>query len=223
VQVHEPVVLGEPSEGYPWQWSVYRWIDGEQAHPSRIPDQLAFAEQVAELILALRAIDLPDVPRSGRGHPLREGADGIRAAIEQVRDELDATTLLAAWEEAVAAPKWHGDWVVAHGDLTGGNLLVRDGRLSGLIDFSLFGRADPANDLEVAWDVFDPPARAVLRDRLEVDDATWARGRGWAIRSVLGIPYYRDTNPGIVQRARRRLANVIEEPRARREGRTRPR
>jgi aminoglycoside phosphotransferase (APT) family kinase protein len=209
--LHEPAFVGEPAAGYPWRWCVYRWIDGEDAHPSRITDRVALAHDVAALIRALRAVDAPDVPRSGRGRPLRASDTDMRGAIESLRSELDADAVLAAWDAALAAPKWDGPWAVSHGDLTDGNLLLRGGRLHAVIDWSLFGLGDPALDLAVAWDVFDAEARGVFRDQLDVDDATWARARGWAITAVYGIPYYRETNPGIVERSWRRLANVIEE------------
>src|SRR6266545_3304897 len=31
-----PLAMGEPGEGYPWRWSVYRWLDGEIATLERI-------------------------------------------------------------------------------------------------------------------------------------------------------------------------------------------
>jgi len=218
VPLHEPLELCEPGEGYPFPWAVYRWLPGAPAHPGRIVDPEAFASQAAELVLALRAIDLPDVPRSPRGHPLRLMDETIRTNIDALRDDLraDAEVLVSIWEDALAAPKWAGDWVVAHGDLTSGNVLVDErGRLCGLIDWSIFGRADPANDLELGWDVFDAPTRARFWELLDVDDATWRRSRAWAVRSVGGITYYRDTNPGIVERCWRRLRHVIEDERAR--------
>jgi aminoglycoside phosphotransferase (APT) family kinase protein len=218
VRLHEPVLLGEPDDAYPYQWCVYRWLDGAAAHPSRIADPLAFAEQAAELVLALRSIRLPGVPRSIRGMPLRRSDADIRGAIAQLRAELgdaDTDVLLDAWSDATSAPKWSGEWVVAHGDLTSGNLLVdAAGALSGLIDWSCWGLAEPANDLELAWDVFDGPARARFRSLVDVDDDTWTRGRGWAVKAAYGIPYYRATNPGIVERAWRRLRNVIDDVRA---------
>ena len=60
-----------------------------------------------------------------------------------------------------------------------------------------------------AWTVFTREGRSAYRVALGVDDATWARGRGWAVTSVYGMVYYRDTNPGIVARCRRRLAAVL--------------
>ena len=31
-----PVAVGDPGDGYPWKWSVYRWLDGEIATADRI-------------------------------------------------------------------------------------------------------------------------------------------------------------------------------------------
>ena len=100
-------------------------------------------------------------------------------------------------------------WV--HADLTDGNILVRDGRLHAVIDFSLLGLGEPANDLDPAWGLFSGESRKAFRTALGVDDATWSHGRGWAITSVLGISYYEHTNPGIVARCRRRVTAVLAE------------
>jgi aminoglycoside phosphotransferase (APT) family kinase protein len=110
------------------------------------------------------------------------------------------------WEEAITAPPWDGPPMWVHADLTDGNILVRDGRLHAVIDFSMLGLGEPANDLDPAWGVLSGDNREVFRAALEVDDATWARRRGWAITSVFGIVYYQHTNPGIVARCRRRVA-----------------
>lgn len=215
VEVHEPVALGEPGEGYPWQWSVYRWIDAENAHHDRLIDPAGLARDVADVVLALRSMPTDGMPRSVRGRPLDVDAETISDAIERVRPDLgdeDADVLQAAWAEALAAPHWRGPFLAVHGDLSGNNLLLGpDGRLRAIIDWSCFGVGEPANDLDVAWELFTGESRALYREALGVDDATWARGRGWAIKAVYGIPYYLDTNPGIVERARRRLANVIDE------------
>ena len=212
--VPEPVAVGEPGCGYPWRWSVYRWIEGANPDPAECDGLEALALDLAAFVRALRGVELQAVPRSSRGVPLRASDEAIRGAIEQVRHELDADVLLAAWEDSLAAPKWDGAWVPVHGDLSDGNLLVRDGRLRAVIDFSCFGLGDPANDLDVAWDLFSGRSRDRFRTALDADDATWRRARGWAIKSVYGIPYYERTNPGIVARARRRLGNVIEDWRA---------
>jgi len=207
--VPEPLAMGEPAEGYPWHWSVYRWIDGESAHPDRIADLRQTADDLAGFVAALHAIDLADAPRSQRGVPLATKDTEIRGAIEAMAHEFDAEALTAAWDEAITCPQWDGPPVLVHGDLSDGNLLVRDGRLHAVIDFSCFGFGDPANDLDVAWDLFSGESRDAYRRALGVDDATWTRGRGWAITAVYGIPYYEHTNPGIVTRARRRVAAIL--------------
>ena len=209
VALPTPVARGEPGLGYPWCWSVYRWIEGLNPDPGRVEDLHALALDLAAFVRALRAVNLGGLPRSARGVPLRVGAEAIRTAIEQVRGQLDADVLMAAWEDALGAPKWDQGWVPVHGDLSDGNLLLRDNHLHAVIDFSCFGLGDPANDIDVAWDLFTNESRAAYRAALNVDDATWRRARGWAIKAVYGIPYYERTNPGIVTRARRRLTNVI--------------
>ena len=37
-----PLAMGMPAEGYPWHWSVYRWLDGETATTDRIADLSQF-------------------------------------------------------------------------------------------------------------------------------------------------------------------------------------
>jgi aminoglycoside phosphotransferase (APT) family kinase protein len=89
--------------------------------------------------------------------------------------------VIAAWEAAVAAPRWQGQGVWMHGDLHPANLLADRGRISAVIDFGLVAVGDPACDLMVAWALLSSAARETFRNALRVDDATWARGRGWAL------------------------------------------
>jgi aminoglycoside phosphotransferase (APT) family kinase protein len=70
-------------------------------------------------------------------------------------------------------------WV--HGDVAPSNLLVVDGRLGAVIDFGCTAVGDPACDLVIAWTLFEDESREVFRRSLPFDDATWARGRGWAL------------------------------------------
>jgi len=209
--VPEPLALGEPARGYPWQWSVCRWLDGENAHPDGLADPVGAARALAGFVTALRALDLPGAPVSQRNVPLAVDDDRIRGAIHKLRREFDADALTAIWEEALAASPWDGPAMCVHSDLTDGNILARAGRLRAVIDFSGFGLGEPANDLDPCWGMFTGRSRDAFRDALDVDDDTWARGRGWAVKSVYGIVYYRDTNPGIVARCRRRLTALLDE------------
>jgi aminoglycoside phosphotransferase (APT) family kinase protein len=48
----------------------------------------------------------------------------------------------------------------------------------------------------VAWNLLPAETRGVFRAALPVDDATWARGRGWALSvGLIALPYYQHTNP----------------------------
>jgi aminoglycoside phosphotransferase (APT) family kinase protein len=196
-----PVAAGSPGEGYPWPWSVQRWLDGVDATSGRLADLRATAVDLAGFVTALRRIDGSDGPRpgpTGRGVPLvvRDGA--TRAAIEALGEGVDPDAVITAWETALAAPEWDGEPVWVHGDLTPGNLLVVDGRLSAVLDFGAAAVGDPAVDLLPAWNLFTGDARSAYREALGVDDAMWARGRGWALSvALIALPYYLHTNPAI--------------------------
>ena len=123
---------------------------------------------------------------------------------------LDSDAATAAWEAALQAPAWHGPPVWVHGDLQSGNLLAVQGRLSAVIDFGGLGVGDPAVDLIVAWNLLCAETRHVFRAALEVDDATWARGRGWALSvGLIALPYYLNTSPLMVRYARHTIAEAL--------------
>lgn len=201
--IPEPLALGEPGHGYPWPWGVYRWLDGEK--PS---DEMAASPQVAEylagFVAAIQQIDPTGAP-VGRGVPLATRNEAVRTAIDALHQDYDPDSLTAAWEAALHSPPWPGPPVWHHGDLQAGNLLARHGRLTAVIDFGCTGVGDPACDVMAAWLYLRSGVRQTFRDVLQVDDDTWARGKGWALSmGLMALPYYRTTNPvlaGIGQRA----------------------
>ncbi len=67
--------------------------------------------------------------------PLDERDASIRTAITSLDDTIDAGATTRAWEAALHASAWDGPLVWIHGDLLAGNLLIRQGRLSVVIDF----------------------------------------------------------------------------------------
>ncbi|MCB0251592.1 MAG: phosphotransferase, partial [Anaerolineae bacterium] len=139
-----------------------------------------------------------------------------RGAIAALDGMIDVDAALAVWQTALEAPEWERAPVWFHGDLLPGNLLFDQGRLSAVIDFAGMGVGDPACDLMIAWGLFSRESRETLRAALAVDDATWARGRGMALsQAAIFIPYYLDTNPVGVANARRAIAEVLADQRAR--------
>jgi aminoglycoside phosphotransferase (APT) family kinase protein len=203
---------GQPAEGYPFEWSVYEWLPGENAIGT-IDDLDQAAIDLAAFVRALRRIDWSGAhPRSpgSRGGPLAELDEPVRRSIAELGDRIDGEAAVRSWEESLHASAWHGPDVWVHGDLLPGNLLVLDGRLAGVIDFGCLNVGDPACDLQPAWNVFAGPNRARYRAELEVDDASWLRGRGWALfQAVVALPYYWDTNPGMIRQASHALAQVL--------------
>ncbi|WP_203705400.1 aminoglycoside phosphotransferase family protein [Asanoa iriomotensis] len=189
VPIPAPLAQGRPSAGYPWPWSVNRWLDGETARRDNIADLSAFAVELGEFLLALQGVDTAGEPAAGR-HSFWRGAslthydDETRKAIAALDGRIDGAAATAEWDAALAA-EWDGRPVWFHGDFAHGNILVRDGRLAAVIDFGTCGVGDPACDTVIAWTFLDTAARAAFRAALGVDDATWQRGRGWALWKAL--------------------------------------
>jgi aminoglycoside phosphotransferase (APT) family kinase protein len=209
VEIPRLLGRGQPDLGYPCPWSVFGWIEGSHPQPGRVPASDGLVDDLASLIRALHEIDLPDAPEAYRG-PVSEVDQSVRQCIPEVADEFDPERLTIAWEISANAPEWEGPPLWAHGDLLASNLLIRNGRLAAVIDFGTAGVGDPACDLMVAWNVLPAPARPSFREAVGLDDATWLRGRGWALaQAVIALPYYRETNPGMIRAARHALGQVL--------------
>ena len=189
VPIPSPLALGQPGEGYPFHWSVRRWMDGETATPSRIGSMTSFAESIAGFIRALQAIDASGGPPAGT-HSFYRGAspshyDGeTRDAVDALGSRIDGRSALAVWDAALAPP-YDGPPVWFHGDIAEGNLLVREGALAGVIDFGTSGVGDPACDLVIAWTFFDGASRSAFRRAVAQDEGIWERARGWALWKAL--------------------------------------
>jgi aminoglycoside phosphotransferase (APT) family kinase protein len=215
IAIPVPLAMGMPGEGYPWHWSICRWLAGENATLERIADPRQAATDLARFIVTLQRIDPtggppPGAHNFGRGVPLAMRDAATRTAIASLKGAIDTEAVTKAWEAALEAPVSDRPPVWIHGDLLPGNLLVKEGRLSGVIDFGGLGVGDPACDLMAAWTLFSGESRDVFRTALSVDDASWARGRGWALSwALIFIPYYLDTNPTGVSMARHTIAEVL--------------
>ena len=210
VEVPAPVAQGHPSAEYPWFWEIHTWVDGKTVPVVEI-DAIQAGRDLAALIGALQRLDPVGAP-PGRGIPLAERDEGIRYWLARFDGDPAVT---AEWERAVSAAPWDGAPVWHHGDLDVRNWLVRDGRISGVIDWGSMGVGDPACDVMVAWKLHSPAARDAFRDALPTDDATWERARGWALsQAVAALAYYTpENNPALFHEAESWLDLVLSESR----------
>ncbi|MEU3222064.1 aminoglycoside phosphotransferase family protein [Streptomyces sp. NPDC006976] len=189
VPVPPVLALGAPGEGYPFPWSVRRWLPGETAARGRIDDLPRFAAGVAEFVRALQRCDAAGGPAAGE-HSWYRGAspayydEETRRCLAALEGVVDTERARAVWEAALAA-EWRGAPVWFHGDIASGNLLVDGGELSAVIDFGTSGVGDPACDLVIAWGMFEGASREAFREAVGQDAGTWARARGWALWKAL--------------------------------------
>lgn len=210
-----PLAQGRPAEGYPWEWGVYRWLEGERATVERVAKPRQAATDLARFLSALQRIDTADGPPAGppnssRGVPLGTRDAATRSAIASLPGEVDIDVVTTVWEATLRAPEWQRAPAWIHGDLTPGNMLLVHGCLSAIIDFAALCVGDPACDLMVAWTFLTAATRPVFQAELRVDEASWIRGRGWALSwALIALPYYLDSNPVLAGDARRTIVEVL--------------
>jgi len=208
VAVPAPVGLGTPTDDYRYPWTVCRWLPG--VNPTVHDTKPELAGDLAAFVTALRALDPAGAPAAGRGVPLAMRDDPTRAAIAASEGLVDTAAVTAIWDDALRIPPWMGPPTWAHADLSPGNLLVRDGRLTAVIDWGCAGVGDPTVDLVIAWNLLPAAGRPAFRAALGVDDDTWRRGRGWALSiAVIQLPYYQHTNPALAANSRHVIAEVL--------------
>ena len=214
VAVPSVVGRGRPDEGYPYRWSVQPWLVGGNPEPGR--DTPALARQLGRFARQLRNIDTFGMRPVGPLHSYRmdpiawRDAD-TRAAIASC-DELEDVTLLPVWDRLRHVEDYPGEPVWSHCDLTPGNLLVtRTSELAAVIDWGGLALGDPALDCMVSWNLLTAATRDVFRTEVDVDDATWARGRAWAFSvAVVALAYYyRGDNRQINDYSRHAIRQVL--------------
>jgi aminoglycoside phosphotransferase (APT) family kinase protein len=218
VRIPEPVHAGSPSDAYPSEWSVYRWIEGAPPTSATVTDWARFGADLAEFVRGLHGIGLMGAERSGalswyRGGSLRDTdswvAPAFAASRPLVGDVLDLDRLERWWRQALALPDSPAPHVWLHGDLRPGNLLAHDGRLHAVIDFGALSVGAPDAEHAAVWDT-PPSARRAYWNALDPDEPTWLRARGWAITvAISGIPYYWESLPEFVAECRGRLEAIL--------------
>jgi len=210
VPTTEPVALGEPGEGYPLPWSVQTWLPGHDATAEDPAGSIAFAHDLAALVAGLRRVDTGGrhFDGAGRGGHLPDHDAWLDVCFRESENLLDVPRMRGIWADVRRLPDVDADGM-CHRDLTPPNVLVRDGRLVGILDAGAFGPADPALDLVAAWHLLDEAQRNTVRSALGCSDVQWRRGMAWAFQQAMGLVwYYLDSNPAMSRWGARTLDRI---------------
>jgi aminoglycoside phosphotransferase (APT) family kinase protein len=212
VPVPDPVRTGRPALGYPWSWSVVRWLPGTPA--GERAGGVRVAEALAAFVELLHVPAPPDAPVNPvRAVPLATRSDSVLTRLATA-DVPRARELAAVWRTAAALPAYAGPPVWVHGDLHPFNVLVDtapDGgtRLAAVVDFGDVTAGDPAVDLATAWLTLDREARRTFRTRVAADDDTWERARAWAVS--IGSALHLSDDRAFRAVARRVIGEVLDD------------
>jgi aminoglycoside phosphotransferase (APT) family kinase protein len=215
VPVPALIAQGRPTAQYPASWGVLRWLDGDTPVEGHLAEPALLAADLAGFLRALwtadlSKADLADRPPAYRGGPLTDQHEFTIDAIEQLHGLIDADAARAIWEHAARLAPWDGPDTWIHADMMPGNVITRNGRLAGVIDFAAAGIGDPSQDLIVAWMLLPASVRPAFRRATGADDATWLRGRARALSMALGhLDYYSDTNPVMADNARYTIGEIL--------------
>jgi aminoglycoside phosphotransferase (APT) family kinase protein len=189
IPIPNPIKLGRPSDIYPWNWSIYGWIEGESANISNIQDLDKLAIPLAHFLHELQAINTSDGPLPG-SHNFLRGASPIvydseaRSAIDNLQELIDREKATSVWQTAIDS-KWDKKPVWIHGDFSAGNILLKNNELAGVIDFGGMAVGDPSCDLTIAWTLLKENSRDKFKKALSLDEKTWQRAKGWALWKAL--------------------------------------
>ncbi|MEI3893294.1 MULTISPECIES: aminoglycoside phosphotransferase family protein [Bacillus] len=214
--ISTPLAKGNPSEVYPWPWSINKWIEGETVTKQNVRDLSEFAADLGLFLVELQSIDASKGPVAGAHNFYRGGLISVydeeaRDAIENNKSVFDEIVLKHLWDLALQST-WESKPVWVHGDVAPGNLLVKDGKLCAVIDFGILGVGDPACDAAMAWTFFDKNSRGVFKEALHIDEETWNRARGWALwKALITYDANRDSNEKIAEESYRVIQVITDD------------
>lgn len=211
LEIPTPLAKGLPTQDYPCAWLIYLWIKGENATQMNF-DLVQAANDLGNFVVELRKADTARAPVSRRNLPFNQIENEIQDALQALRGMIDIDAATKTWKKALEAPAWDGKPVWVHADLHAANILVNQNKITAVIDFGMAGIGDPACDMMPAWTLLSAQTRDIFRSIVQIDDAIWERGKGWALSfGLIALPYYKNTNPILAQIASRTINEVLAE------------
>jgi aminoglycoside phosphotransferase (APT) family kinase protein len=191
IPIPMPIAMGQPSKQYPWNWSIYKWIEGKSANTICMDsiDLNLLAKHLAKFLNELQKISTAGGFPPG-AHNFYRGDSPVvydretRDAITKLKGCISVDAATSVWEKAISS-QYPNNAVWIHGDFSAGNILIKDGVLAAVIDFGGMAVGDPACDLVISWTLLSPESRKIFRENLDLDPDIWARARGWALWKAL--------------------------------------
>lgn len=187
IEIPVPVKMGNPSTDYPYAFSIYKWLEGISINLLILDNNCKerLAADLAKFLKELQNIKHIDGPEPGqhnwwRGDHVSVYDSGAREQIMALSSIINEKKALDLWERACKT-QWKHNPVWIHGDFAIGNMLMKDGKLSALIDFGGMAKGDPACDLVIAWTFFEGKARQIFINEMNLDEDTWLRAKAWAL------------------------------------------
>jgi aminoglycoside phosphotransferase (APT) family kinase protein len=103
-QIPTPLAMGVPSETYPWNWSIYRWIEGNNSDGLQESALPQFAVDSARFLNELYRIDASGGPVAGpdnfcRGASLDAYNAETRAALSGLKNVVDIDAVTDVWRQ----------------------------------------------------------------------------------------------------------------------------
>jgi aminoglycoside phosphotransferase (APT) family kinase protein len=172
VRVPVPILVGSPSERFPWPFFAYRPLPGVEPADARLSEDER-VEAGAQLARFLRALHAPETraaidPEGVLPVDFNRRAD-MAVRVPRARENLGQLREMKLWRAPVEVerifaaaeklPPASGELVLVHGDLHLRHVLMADGALSAVIDWGDVCLADPCVDLVLAWSLLTPAGR----------------------------------------------------------------
>ena len=217
VDIPVPIKMGNPSRDYPFNFSIYKWLDGTSANFLKLNDKAleSIAIQLAKFLKELHGIVGIDGPSPGKhngwgGDHVSVYDQGARKQIAELSEIIDEHKAMKLWEQACKTnPNKKSVWI--HGDFAFGNFLIKDGELSGVIDFGGMAIGDPASDLVIVWTFLKGKSRKVFIESMGYDSDTWIRARGWALwKATFELCQTKDKNSIYAIKQKQIIKDVLE-------------
>lgn len=187
IKIPIPIAMGIPCKDYPYPFSIYKWLEGTSINLIKLHDkemqQLAF--DLAKFLRELQGINnifgpLPGQHNWWRGDHLSVYDKNAQKQIKKLNGIIDQDKAINLWRRACNT-RWNKPPVWIHGDIAIGNILLKNRKLSAIIDFGGMAVGDPACDLVIAWTFFKEKSREIFIKEMNMDEDTWLRARGWAL------------------------------------------